>query len=89
MDEMTRLPLENTPPQENYISIATFMTEIDAELAQATLAAAGIESYLKYEDTGGMLPFLQQSEGIKVLVDVNLAEEAKTILSSPAIEQSE
>ena len=74
---------------ENYITIATFSTEIEAELAQATLAAAGIESFLKFEDTGGMMPVLQQSEGVKLLVDENDVEEAKTILSTQATEESE
>ena len=74
---------------ENYIQVATFSNEVEADLAQATLAAAGIQSYLKYEDTGGMMPILQQSEGVKLLVDEKDAEEAKTILTTPSIEQTE
>jgi len=71
---------------EDYVVVATYISEIDAELAQATLAAAGIESVLKYEDTGHMIPVLQQSEGVKVLVNPKDLEEAKTILSSQALE---
>jgi hypothetical protein len=71
---------------EGYIAVATYSNEIEAELAQATLAAAGIESYLKYEDTGHMMPPLQQSEGVEVLVNPKNLEEAKTILSSQAFE---
>ena len=37
---------------DDVVPVAFFSNEIEAELAQATLAAAGIESYLKYEDTG-------------------------------------
>ncbi len=71
---------------EGYITIATFSTEIEGELAQATLAAAGIDSFLKYEDSGHMIPVLQQAEGVKLLVTPEFVEEAKTILSTPPSE---
>ena len=67
---------------EGFVPVATYSSEIDAELAQATLAAAGIEAFLKYEDTGGMMPVLQQSEGVKLLVDPSNLEEARSILLS-------
>lgn len=72
---------------EGYVVVATFLNEIDAELAQATLAAAGIESFLQYEDTGHMMPVLQQSEGVKILVNPKDLEEAKIILSTPISEK--
>lgn len=72
---------------EKFISIATYTNEVEAELAQATLAAAGIESYLKYEDTGGMMPVLQQSEGIDILVDEEHAIEGKAVLTDQAKEE--
>jgi len=69
---------------EDYISAATFSNEVEAELAQTALAAAGIQSLLKYEDTGGMLPFLQGSEGIELLVEKQNLDEARSILSEKA-----
>ena len=69
---------------EGYVSAAVCSSEVDAKLAQATLAASGIESYLKFEDTGGMMPVLQHAEGVQVLVDPKDLEEAKTVLSSSA-----
>jgi hypothetical protein len=69
---------------EGFISIATYSTEMEAEVAQATLGAAGIESYLKFEDTGGMMPVLQQSEGVQLLVSPANVEEARDILRSAA-----
>jgi hypothetical protein len=66
---------------ENYVVVATFLNEVNAELAQATLAAGGIESYLKYDDIGGMLPVLQEIGGVKVLVDPSNLEEARVLLS--------
>jgi hypothetical protein len=74
---------------ERYITVATYSTEIDAELAQATLANAGIESFLQFEDTGGMMPVLQQSEGVKLLIDAKDELEARAVLDAEAPEQPE
>jgi len=74
---------------ERFIAVATYNTEIDAELAQATLANAGIESFLQFEDTGGMMPVLQQSEGVRLLIDEKDELEARAILSDEAAEQPE
>ena len=74
---------------ENFISVKSFTNEVEAELAQATLAAAGIESYLKYEDIGGMLPVLQESEGIEVLVEEKNLLEAKAVLNEQATEPTD
>ena len=68
----------------NYEIVATFYNEIDAELAQATLMAAGIESYMEFEPLGSMLPSIQETEGVKLLVDSSQLEEAKTLLSEQA-----
>jgi hypothetical protein len=73
---------------EGYVLAATYNDEVEAELAQATLAAAGIESFLQYEDVGGMLPVLQQSKGIKILVEPKNLEEAKLVLSTEATQES-
>lgn len=69
---------------EGYVSVATFSTEIEAELAQATLAAAGIESYLKFDDAGGMMSVLQHNNGVKLLVSESNQEEAGVLLSTPS-----
>lgn len=71
---------------EGYVSIAVFPNEVDAELAQATLAAAGIESFLQSDDSGGMMPVFQQIKGVQLLVDPQFAEEAKMVLSTPSTE---
>lgn len=74
---------------ENYILVATYNNEIEARLAQATLAAAEIESFLKFEDAGGMFPVLEQSEGVHLLVDSARADEAQTVLSQAATNKEE
>ena len=74
---------------ENFVTVATYTNEVEAELAQATLSAAGIESYLKYEDIGGMLPVLQESEGIEVLVEKKNLIEAQAVLNEQASEPTD
>ncbi len=76
-------------PAEDIVPVAFFSNEIEAELAHATLAAAGIESYLKFEDTGGMLPVLLQAEGVALLVRKDQYAEAQTVLTTPASESPE
>ena len=71
---------------EHFIAVATFLSELEAELAQATLAAAGIESFLKFEDTGGMMPVLQRSEGVKLLVEEKNELEARSVLNEQSTE---
>jgi len=74
---------------EGYIKIAIFSTEIEADVAQATLSAAGIESFLKFEDTGHMMPVLQQAEGVQLLVAPENVDEARTVLSTQPCEGPE
>jgi hypothetical protein len=64
--------------------VATYANELDAELAKATLSAAGIESYIRIDDIGGMVPSLQESEGIKLFVHPDRLDEARALLSETA-----
>jgi putative signal transducing protein len=70
---------------EGYVSVAVFPSEVDAELAQATLAAAGIESFVQSDDSGGMMPVFQQIQGVQLWVEPQYAEEAKLVLSTTSI----
>jgi len=74
---------------KDFVPVAFFSNEIEAELAEATLAAAGIESFLKDEGTGGMLPSLQQTEGVALLVRRDQLAEAQTVLITPATDTSD
>ena len=74
---------------ERFVSVATFPSTMEAEVAQATLAAADIESYLRFDDVSGMMPFLQQIKGVNLLVEDFNAEEAKLLLSTPSTEQTD
>jgi hypothetical protein len=74
---------------EGYVPVATFSNEVDAQLAQATLAAAEIESFVKYEDIGHMLPVIQHIQGVKLLVDPADLEEARVLLTSSAVDPAD
>ncbi|MFI5251014.1 MAG: putative signal transducing protein [Bacteroidota bacterium] len=66
---------------ENMVKIATLPNDVEAHLAQATLSAARIESFLKIDDVGGMFPFLETTEGIELLVAPEDVEEATNLLT--------
>jgi hypothetical protein len=71
---------------EHLVIAATFPSELDAELARATLAAAGIEAFLKFDDVGHMLGSFQHVNGVKLLVDAARLEEAREVLTDRAEE---
>ncbi len=62
------------------VVVGTYETEVEAEIAKSHLKAEGIEATILKDDGGGMLPSLQQSEGVQVCVSEERALEAKMIL---------
>jgi hypothetical protein len=70
--------------EEEQIIIAEFDNEIDAELARGHLEASGIPASIMKDDGGGMLPSLQNTEGVQLLVSKHLEENARIILSQHA-----
>jgi hypothetical protein len=74
---------------EGYVPVATFASELDAQVAQATLAAAEIDSALSLEDVGQMLPVFQQIRGVKLLVTPENLDEATRLLNEPTVEPPE
>ena len=65
------------------IEVATYTTRRDAELAQATLAAAGIPAVISADDAGGAYPF-DLSGGARLLVDEVDADDASAVLAAPS-----
>ena len=63
------------------VEVGTYATRSDAELVQATLAAAGIPSVISADDAGGAYPFDLTGSGARVLVDEADAEDAAAVLS--------
>jgi hypothetical protein len=62
------------------VEVGVYPTRTDAELAQAALAAAGIESTIVSDDAGGAYPF-DLTGGATLLVDDGDAADAAAVLS--------
>jgi hypothetical protein len=62
------------------ISVAEFENEFEAEIACGHLKSAGIAAIVLKDDAGGMLPSLQATEGVHVLVPHGQKEQALRIL---------
>jgi hypothetical protein len=62
--------------------IRTFSTQIEAEMAQSALEAAGIESMIVGDDCGGVQPAMGLTAGIQVIVDDDLLEAATEVLDA-------
>ena len=63
--------------------IRTYSTEVEAQLAQAALAADGIPSIVLPDNAGGMLPVLQVLFPVRLAVRSEDAEAAREILDAP------
>jgi hypothetical protein len=61
------------------IRIRTYLTGVDAELARATLEAAGIDCLIRADDCAGLRPHLQMG-GVELLVRAGDAQEADDLL---------
>jgi hypothetical protein len=66
--------------EEKQVVVGKYENEIDAEVAKGHLRASGIPASIIKDDGGGMLPSLQSTEGVQVVVDKTQAEKAKKIL---------
>lgn len=62
------------------VVVAEFENILDAEIAIGHLEAAGIKAALIKDDAGGMLPSLQQTSGVRVLVDEQDQKNALAVL---------
>lgn len=64
------------------VVVRRFMTQSEADLAQAILAANGIEASVLRDDAGGMLPAMSLMSEIRVVVAPEDAEAAREILEA-------
>jgi len=61
------------------VVVGTFLTQIEADLAQGALEAADIKSMISADDAGGQRPHMWMG-GIRLLVRAEDAEQATEIL---------
>ena len=65
---------------ENEILLEVFDDKIEAELLEGLLKTSGIECYIVSDDCDGMMPQLQLTEGVGVVINKADKEEAMKIL---------
>ena len=66
------------------VTIGSYSTEVEAQIAQATLEANGVSSIILRDDAGGMLPSLHILANVKLAVQQQDAELAREILDQTA-----
>ncbi|HSJ62343.1 MAG TPA: DUF2007 domain-containing protein [Gemmatimonadaceae bacterium] len=59
------------------VVIATYPSEIEASIAQASLDAAGIDSIMLRDDASGIIPSMSFLKGVRVAVRADDADEAR------------
>lgn len=62
--------------------IKIFSNEIDAEMAQQMLHESGIKSFVSKDDAGGMEPYLQLTNGVRLIVSQEDAKRASEIVET-------
>jgi hypothetical protein len=81
--------MQDQNENQELVLIETYSNIMDAQLAQTTLSAAGIESSLSHDDAGGMLEGLNLTGGIKLFVNESDVEEATALLEQEAIPETD
>jgi len=64
-----------------FIVFRTYLNHFEADLAKTVLDAAGIESFIRSDDCGGMRPHLWMS-GVELLVHAEDAPKADEVLGN-------
>jgi hypothetical protein len=62
------------------IIVRTFSNELDAQIALEHLKSHHIDAFIKKDDSGGMRPHLQLSQGVDIIVSEKDAKKAEEIL---------
>ena len=69
---------------DEWPTVATFPSEVEADMAQGALGADGIEAIVWKDDAGGMYPSLQPVYGVALRVAPEQLERAREILAALA-----
>ena len=67
-------------PEEKVV-VAIFDDEAEAEIVKGRLVENGIDADIIKDDAGGLLPNLQQTEGVRVIVDKSDLRKAERIMN--------
>lgn len=69
-------------PGTGLVTIRSFISESEAEIAKSALAAFGIDCMLSRDDCGGQRPHLSLGEPIRLIVRSEDAETAEEVLTN-------
>lgn len=69
--------------EPDYIVFRTFINHFDADIAKMALEAAGIQSFIRSDDCGGMRPHLWLA-GVELLVHADDVGRAEEVLGNEA-----
>ncbi len=67
---------------EKLITVGEYNNAMEAEIAKGHLHSSGISSTIVKDDGGGMIPSLQNAEGVQLLVAEEMSEKAAKILQA-------
>ncbi len=70
------------------VTVRTFTSESEAEVAKAALEAFGIQCMLRRDDCGGQRPHLLIGAGIRLLIRSNDSDRVEDVLRSQAEDSS-
>ena len=73
---------------DDLVTVATFGSAIEADMAKSMLASEGINALLGGGVSLGLMPFLAAGQGIEVKVAQRDAERAREILAPSAPEKT-
>lgn len=68
-------------PRDATIVLRRFSNMAQAEMARIALEASGIVCFLSQDDCGGMEPYLQSSNGVRLMIRRDDQERANDVLA--------
>ena len=71
--------------KEKQVVVGEYENEIDAEIAKGHLESSVIQVSVIKDDGGSMLPSMQITEGVQLVVTESQSEKAKKILQAKSI----
>jgi hypothetical protein len=84
--DLTENENENEKEEESdkldEVVVKIFMNEVEAQLAKEQLESEGIKCFIKSDNYGGMMPALDLSEGVKLIVNEYNFEKAVEVLKA-------
>lgn len=75
--------------KDNFVSIKSFSSIIEAEILNGKLNACGIEAFIQKDDCGGTNPVMNLILGVHIMVQKNDYEEALAIINENGSSENE